>query len=581
MKFTYIQLIEFIRYHDKLYYELAKPEISDTEYDKWYDTLVTFEKKQGWAAADSPTRFVGGGIKGKFQHEIPLYSLKKVYNKAELDPEFDIITPKIDGTNITITYENCKIVNLLTRGDGEYGNNIIHLVEGLINIPHYLGNYKGKLIITGEAVTENKVENFRNYVAGALNLNELNDFKEKRIKFIAHDVLNLAMNYKARMQIISNLGFATVLDKNIDYPTDGLVYRIDSYSRSKELGYTSKYPRFAAALKERETLTASTILQDVVWVVGRTGTVNPVGIVDPVVLDDATISRVTLHNIEIIEEHNRGLGDVIEIERAGGVIPKFLGVKAYSKHNQKITKEHAEAAIGLETKRDGPRLRVKDTSKYNKEKALEYFIKTIGIKGLGPQSIKKMGLLHPIDLYTPQEWIETLGANGSKIIAEIEKSKTKPYELVLASLGIPFIGKSTAKKIVEVIPSFDRLKEIEYVDIPTIGPAIKEQLLAWLDINEDWVLTLPLQLEQHELLTEEPLSEKKKVCISGKLDMTKSDMEEHLAKFGFTVKNSVTKDCYALISDGNASAKYKKAVDYGIPIINYWEQRNKVLQGDF
>ena len=146
------------------------------------------------------------------------------------------------------------------------------------------------------------------------------------------------------------------------------------------------------------TEVAVTTLQDVLWVVGRTGTVNPTGVIDPVVLDDATISRVTLHNIGIIEEYDLGLGDLIQIERAGGVIPKFVGVVEHSKHGIKITKEMAERSVGTTTKRDGPRLMVTDKSNINTSKVLEHFIKTIDIKGLGPASVKKMGLTHPVDI---------------------------------------------------------------------------------------------------------------------------------------------------------------------------------------
>ena len=170
------------------------------------------------------------------------------------------------------------------------------------------------------------------------------------------------MNFCARMNIVAKMGFFTVRHDSEawDYPRDGVVYRCDSYSKSQQIGYTSKYPKFAVALKERLTEVAVTTLQDVLWVVGRTGTVNPTGVIDPVVLDDATISRVTLHNIGIIEENNLGLGDMIQIERAGGVIPKFVGVVQHSEHGLKINANHAEQTIGSKTKRDGPRLLVAD-----------------------------------------------------------------------------------------------------------------------------------------------------------------------------------------------------------------------------
>ena len=345
------------------------------------------------------------------------------------------------------------------------------------------------------------------------------------------------------------------------------------------LGYTSKYPRFAVALKTREVETAETTLQDVIWSVGRTGLVAPTGIVDPVVVEDATISRVTLHNIDIIEEHNLGLGDTIKIERAGGVIPKFIEVVKHSKH-ERITEKHAEKAIGLAVVRNGPRLFVKDKTAASSVKFLEYFIRTMEIKGLGPKSIEKMELTHPVDLYESQAW-DLLGVNGEKIIDEIERSKTKPYITVLAALGIEGVGRGGAKLIVPHIPTFARLREIEYKEIKGIGPRTIENILTWLDENEDWVKNLPLQLEQ-DITVEQSLGTEKKICITGKADMTRNELASHLSQYGFKNSSTVTKDCYALISAGDtSSSKYTRAVNLGIKIIDYWDNKSNIMNGVF
>ena len=184
----------------------------------------------------------------------------------------------------------------VTRGDGEFGENVTHLTPGLLGIPEYINN---DFIINGECVTDNEVDNFRNYVSGALGLLDLEEFKSRKIRFIAHDLLGVEMSFTAKMDILKNAGFHTVFSKICDnYPQDGLVYRINDWQTCKRLGYTSKYPRFAIALKERNSLVATTTLKEVLWVVGRTGAVNPTGVVEPVVLDGATVSRVTLHNME-------------------------------------------------------------------------------------------------------------------------------------------------------------------------------------------------------------------------------------------------------------------------------------------
>ena len=548
---NYKELKQLIQKHNQAYYDNSASMITDAEYDQLYDKLEAMEKAQGWRDHDSPTNHVGG-TGGKVTHPYKLYSLQKVYDEDEIEPwKKDVKLPKIDGTNLTLIYRRGKLRMGLTRGNGEQGTDVTHLVGMLKGAPTRITTEDDEVVINGECVTDNDVENYRNYVSGAIGLDSPAEFAERNIKFIAHDWLGVTMNYTTRMKVVKNMGFYTVFDDDSwNYPRDGVVYRTDSWDREQGAGWTSKYPRFAVALKEREIETAITTLQDVLWVVGRTGAVNPTGVVDPVVLDDATISRVTLHNIGIIEEHDLGLGDMIKIERAGGVIPKFLGVVEHSAHGIKITKSHAEQTIGSETKRDGPRLMVADKNNISSVKFLEYFIRILEIKGLGPASVQKMGLTHPIDLYEDQNW-DKLGANGAKVEAEIERTKTKPYDIVLASLGIPGVGRRASKLIVSKIPAFRNLRDIETTDIKGVGPSTVESVLSWLDENEEWVTTLPLQLEQNVTVEEVVGTPARKVCITGKLDMTRKDLADRLESKGFKVTSTVTKDCYALLTGGD------------------------------
>ncbi len=579
---NYKELKQIIQKHNQAYYDNSASMITDAEYDQLYDKLENMEKAQGWRDHDSPTKHVGGAA-GKVTHPYKLYSLRKIYEgEEELESWMNVKLPKIDGTNLTLIYRRGKLKMGLTRGNGEQGTDVTHLIGMLKGAPTRIDLDYDEVVVNGECVTDNNVENFRNYVSGALGLDSPSEFAQRNIRFIAHDWLGVSMDYEPRMKILKNAGFFTVLeDQSWDYPKDGIVYRCNSYAKSQQLGYTSKYPRFAVALKQRMTEIAITTLQDVLWVVGRTGTVNPTGVVEPVVLDDATISRVTLHNIGIIEEHNLGLGDTIQIERAGGVIPKFIGVVQHSEHRIKVNKYHAEQTIGMQTKRDGPRLMVADKNNINTSKVLEHFIKTLDIKGLGPASVQKMGLTHPVDLFEGQNWGK-LGANGSKVEAEIERTKTKPYDIVLASLGISGVGRRAAKLIVSKIPAFRNLRDIETTEIKGIGPSTVESVLSWLDENEEWVNTLPLQLEQNVTVEDVVGTPARNVCITGKLDMTRGDLGDRLEKFGFKVTSTVTKDCYALITGGDTtSSKYKRAVTLGITIIDYWSSQKNVLSGDF
>ena len=578
---NYEQLKNTVLKHSHSYYDSSVSVISDAEWDKLYEKLEAVEQAQGWRDSDSPTLKVGGKA-GKVKHPFKLYSLRKEYDLEAIDEDFDIITPKIDGANLSLIYKRGKLKLALTRGDGEMGENVTHLATEISNIPIKIDTEIELLVVNGECLTDKPVENYRNYVSGALGLKSAKEFKEREIIFVAHDSLGFEINYTNRMAVLSNMGFFTVLDEKAkDYPQDGIVYRINDFKKCIKLGYTSKYPRFAIALKEREAETAITTLQDVVWVIGRTGTVNPTGIIDPVTLDDATISRVTLHNLGIIEQHSLGLGDTIEIERAGGVIPKFLRVIEHSKHGLKINQNHAEKAVGTDTRKDGPRLLVKDKSNINTAKVLEHFIKTLDIKGLGPASVKKMGLTHPVDLFNDNNW-DKLGAIGPNIEAEIDRAKTKPYELVLASLGINGVGKRASKLIVSKIPTFKRLRDIATIDIKGVGPSTIDSILSWLDENEDWVHTLPLKLEQNVTVEDIIGTESRKICITGKLDMARTELGSILETKGFKVTSTVTKDCYALITAGdNSSSKFKKANTLGVKIVDYWSSKKEVLVGNF
>ena len=193
-----------------------------------------------------------------------------------------------------------------------------------------------------------------------------------------------------------------------------------------------------------------------------------------------------------------------------------------------------------------------------------------------------MGFVHPTDLFDNPNW-DILGANGAKVEEEIERAKTKPYSLVLASFGIHTVGKRAAKLIVSHIPEFKNLRDIGYEDIKGVGPVMVQSVLTWLDENEDWVYSLPLQLSEE--ITTDDITEipTRKVCITGKMDMTRSDLASHLEKgFNFKVTSTVTKDCYALITGGDTtSSKYKKANQQGITIIDYWQNMGNVLNGNF
>ena len=564
----YLSLKNTVKHHDNLYYNLSAPVLSDKEYDALYDELLRLEKARGYADNDSPTIRIGA-FKGKVKHPRQLYSLKKVYSEEEIPVEMNIKTCKIDGANLSITYDKDKKLQcILTRGDGEFGESVAHLRDAIKDVPNEAHSYT----YLGEVVTDNTVENYRNYVSGALGLDDLSEAKTRNLRFIVHDVLGSTNNYKDRLKLASEVGFRTVLDiQDGDYPQDGYVFRVETYEEEQRLGYTSKHPRFALALKERGAASAPTTLLDIEWCVGRSGVVTPVGLIEPVVLDDAKISRVILHNLDFLLEHNLGPGDLILIERM--ITPQFLSQIEASKH-PRFDQAHAERQLGCKLNKEGPRL----FSEENNQRFLEYFVSTLGIKGLGPALLKKLEISDPLELYTSADWSKL----GSEKIADKIKEELKipkPYSLVLASLGIPGVGKSTARLITQYLPSFDQLKDIEFVQIEGIGPVTRSNILIWLETNSDWVKKLPYELHEHpEVRQDEPA---RIFVVTGKLDMTKKALEDHLKRYNFVMKPAITKDTSILITGGEHSDKIEKAEKYGIPIINYWEHKTRILNGDF
>lgn len=566
----YQSLKRLVLYHDKLYYDSGTPVLEDVEYDGLFDQLVNLETLQGWKDPDSPTIRISAA-KGKIKHPHKLYSLKKVYDKSEIDPKFSIQLPKLDGVNLSVTYVKKTLNTVLTRGDGEYGESVAHLYKVIKGIPTTISEDVDYTFV-GEVLTDNiDVENFRNYVAGALGLKSAKEAATRNLRFVVHDVLNCEEDFLKRMEIAKNFGFATVLSEDYSkYPQDGIVYRLNSYAYEQELGYTSKYPRFAIALKKKEHYSAVTYLNDIEWAIGRSGVITPVGLVEPVVLDSATVSRVILHNLEFIEQNGLRRGDMILIERR--ITPQFVRVVEHSNY-EPFSIQDAKAAVGVDVYRKGPKLYVDSEGGY---RLVEYYAKTLGIKGLGESSIKKLDIQHPSELYGRTDW-DFLGKNGEKI--QYELSRPKDYATVLAALGIPGVGKNTAKLIVDRIPKFEDLRSIATVSIRGIGPTTIEKILTWLEVNEDWVLELPYDLCQKFSVSEE--SSVKKIAITGKLDMTKKELGEHLKRFGFEVSDTLNKDCYALITAGEESIKTKQAQKYNIPIYNYWNNKAIILKGMF
>jgi NAD-dependent DNA ligase len=304
----------FLDYASAKYYD-GNPVISDTEFDK--------------LAEDNGYENVGARVDTSraIHHKYRMYSLQKCFvghKQIELKGEV-IETPKLDGAAVSLLYVGGVLVLALTRGDGLAGLDITDKMQTLV--PNKIG-IDGTHQITGEVVASKDIPNSRNYAAGALNLKELEQFKTRNLKFVAYDIKpSLNTLWTTDMSYLHDLGFydiyglGHILEQT--YPTDGRVFRLNDNKAFQEMGFTSKHPRGAYALKEVADGVITTLL-NVDWQVGRSGVIAPVAILEPVMIGDATIRKATLHNMKYIKDLNLEIGCKVEIIRSGEIIPRVV-----------------------------------------------------------------------------------------------------------------------------------------------------------------------------------------------------------------------------------------------------------------
>jgi NAD-dependent DNA ligase len=311
------KIIEFLNNAARNYYN-GTPIVSDEVFD---------------ALADS----VGYSTVGARQHENEekhyqrMYSLVKYYEDENTGKPLagytDVtMSPKVDGAAVSHLYINDLYVRSLTRGDGIQGRVVTDKFINSKLIPMQLKTGLPIVQVTGELAAPKHVENARNYAAGALNLGSVDDFRTRSVEFFAYGVYPyLTDKFDKDMRILEMQGFNTVFSKNVAevYPTDGIVFRINSNSAFEAAGYTSKHPKGAYAKKERGELVETTIL-DVTWQVGKSGKVTPVALLEPVTVGDAVVSRATLNNPAFIKALDLCIGDRVAIRRAGEIIPQVV-----------------------------------------------------------------------------------------------------------------------------------------------------------------------------------------------------------------------------------------------------------------
>ena len=578
------QLSAELHQHNYNYYVLNAPEISDKEFDDLMRELQDLEKEHPEYQDDnSPTMRVGSDLNKNFTqvaHKYPMLSLGNTYSENEvtdfyervkkaLNEDFEICCElKYDGTSISLTYEDGKLVRAVTRGDGEKGDDVTDNVKTIRTIPLVLhGNYPKSFEIRGEilmpwvvfeelnrekeAREEPLFANPRNAASGTLKLQNSAIVASRKLDAYLYYLLGEELpcdGHYENLQAAAGWGFKTsehtrkahsleeVFEyinywgterKNLPVATDGIVLKVNSLRQQKNLGFTAKSPRWAIAYKFQAER-ALTRLNKVTYQVGRTGAVTPVANLDPVQLSGTIVKRASLHNADIIEGLDLHIGDMVYVEKGGEIIPKITGVDKDARSmligekvkfithcpecGSKLIRYEGEAAHYCPNETAcPPQIKGK----------IEHFIsrKAMNIDGLGPETVDmfyRLGLIKDTaDLYQLKtDDIKNLERMGEKsaenIVNGIAASKEVPFERVLFALGIRFVGETVAKKIAK---SFTDIEELENADleklknIDEIGEKIAQSIITYFSnpANRELVERLKSNgLQLHR--TEEDLS---------------------------------------------------------------------------
>ena len=647
-----------IRHHERKYYIENQPEISDAEFDVLMKQLEALEAaSDAPIPPDSPTQRVGGGavLGTRIPHRNPMLSLNNCYDEQELrefgervnrlleEAPVEYVTElKIDGLGVSLIYENGIFARGLTRGDGEYGEDItdnlrtirsvpLRLVETETPFPPVL-EARGEVFIPKHRLNDINVQresegeppfaNPRNAAAGSLRLQDASITASRPLDIFIY-TLNYAegvefATHTASLEMMKRWGlkcnphadcrksieavqnyYTDWVEKRHDLPyeTDGVVVKVNQLSQQHELGFTSKYPRWAIAYKFNAQQAITTIERIEVQV-GRTGVLTPVAILEPVTLAGATITNATLHNEQEIQTKDIRIGDRIVLERAGDVIPKIVEVLTKDRTGNEVVFEFPDQCPVCDT----PVQRTEDEVAVRcvnvsciaqlKRRIAHYASRNaLQIEGLGPATIDQLvdeELVRDVaDLYDleikPLSKLERMGVPSARnLVHQIEQSKTAPVEKVLFGLGIFHVGETVAELLIEHFFSLDVLSKATLEEIGTvdgIGPQIAESVVNFFSQNQPLLDKLrKAGLHCFTVAADTPRTtvsavtdsffSGKTFVVTGSLEgMTRTAASKEIKARGGKVTSSVTSKTDYLIAGEGAGSKYAKAVELDIPIL--------------
>lgn len=633
------ELIAILNEAGKTYYQEATEIMSNLQYDKLYDELVALEEELGVTLANSPTINVGYEVLSelpKERHEKPMLSLDKTKDvgrlKEFLGGQKALISWKLDGLTIVLTYEGGELRKAVTRGNGEVGEVITNNAKVFQNVPLHIA-YKGELILRGEAVigyrdfekinaeiadVDAKYKNPRNLCSGSVRqLN--NEITAKRnVKFFAFslvkaDGVEFENSRKKQFAWLSSQGFdvvehyevtAETVEERVaffadkiaenDFPSDGLVLVYDDIAYGQSLGTTAKFPRDSIAFKWADEI-RDTTLTEIEWSPSRTGLINPVAIFDPVELEGTTVSRASVHNISIMEELELGIGDSIQVYKANMIIPQIAenltrsGVKDVPKHcpvcggDTEIRQVNNAKSLYC----TNPECQAKHVKSF----ALFVSRDALNIDGMSEATLEKFIMHGFIKDYADifhldqfEEEIKNMEGFGeksyNKLQASIEKARTTTLPKLIYSLGIANIGLANAKVICKEFDyDIERMLQADPEELNAIDGVGEVIANAFVDyfkeerhVQEVEKLLKELTIPKEEADAGEQIFAGVNFVITGSVEhfANRNELKEVIESKGGKVTGSVTGKTNYLINNDttSGSSKNKKARELGIAIIS-------------
>lgn len=648
------RLRDEIRCHDRKYYVEAAPEISDLEYDRLLSRLRELEQAHPeLISADSPTQRVGDqpvGYLPQATHRAAMLSIDNTYNIDELrqygarikkllpgeEVEW-VIELKIDGVAVALTYENGALVRGATRGDGRVGDDVTHNIRTIADVPlRLLGDdppalldVRGEVYMTNSELVRlneeqkqrgaNLYANTRNVAAGAIRLLDPRICAERHLRMFCHGVgLAEGLRSSTHMEFLTELrsyglpatphvqcfpNFEAAVEHceslmeelhELDFEVDGLVLKVNRFDQRQRLGSTSKSPRWLVAYKF-EKYEARTKLNDIRVQVGKTGTITPVAMLEPVELAQTTVSRASLHNAEEIERKDIRIGDVVIVEKAGKVIPHIVRVEKHERQQElkpyRFPTKCPECGTPLVKDEGGVYIRCPNPAcPAQVRERIRYFAhrNAMDVEGLGDKLVDQLvtaelvrgyGDLYRLTLEQLTE-LERMGQKSSEnLLAGIEASKGRGLARLLNALSIRHVGARVAAVLAENFGSMDELQQAsaeELSEVMEIGPVIAQSVYDFL--HSDYGARTVEELKELGVNMQSPRKSPAKIkgplsgktlVVTGTLSKYKrEEIEELIAQHGGRAAASISSKTDYLVAGEKAGSKLEKARKLGVKVIS-------------